>query len=433
MNCSPNRRPTGPLHPLARRAPLLLLLVASCWLSACGPRGPASEVLAESRGTMVGDQLGTDLAAAGDLDGDGRPDLLAGASQFLTEAAQPGYVQVLSGDGRLLDTLRGTSGADGFGAAVVSVGDADGDGVRDIAVGAPFADEGRPDAGSIHMFSGRTGSPLWTVHGPAGGDGLGVALAPLGDVDGDDLPDLAAAALQRAVGPGHDPGLGYVVALSGASGQALFTVPGSAESVDFGRELAPLGDVDGDGLPDLAASAPGSQAVLYISGRNGAVLRRIEDLGAGFGSALATASDRDGDGLPELIVGAPLDSHLKPLAGAVHVLSGADGSTLLVARGDVEGLRLGSAVASLMDLDGDGVSELAAAPAGGGAIRILSGADGHELRRLEPEADQFDFGAALVSLGDSSGTDALRLGVGFPGVGPMANSAGGVQIVALRR
>jgi hypothetical protein len=401
---------------------------------ACGPPGPSADVLAQYAGTTVGDLFGEHLAPAGDLDGDGRSDWLAGGRQFLTQSAQPGYVQALSGAGGApLHTFHGDSGNDSFGAALASLEDVDGDGVREIAVGAPHADTGHPDAGSVHLFSGRTGSPLWTVHGERGGDGLGGALAPLGDIDQDGIPDLAAGALQPAMSPDRDAGPGYVVALSGATGKQLFLSRGDNQTRDFGRQLAPLGDLDGDGLPDLAVSAPASQAVLYVSGRTGSILHRIEDLGAGFGETLAATPDMNGDAWPDLLVGAPLDSHEAPLAGAIHVLNGFDGNTLFVLRGAHRGERLGGSLAALDDLDSDGIPEIAAAQAGGGTLRILSGADGRELMRLEPTPDQHDFGAGLASTGRARGQQPPLLAVGFPGIGPKANSSGGLLVMALQK
>lgn len=434
MSC-PSTRPTGILQ---RRPPALArmcgLLIALSSIVACGPGGPATEIRSVSTGETVGDFLGVSVAAAADLDGDGYADLLAGASQYATQTPEPGFVLALSGkDGSLLYTLRGASSGDGFGTTVSSVGDVDGDGIADIAVGAPSSDAGRPDAGTVALFSGRAGTPLWSAHGARGGDGLGVALATLGDVDGDGIPDVAASALQPAMSPDHDSGPGYIAALSGATGETLFKASGDDATLDLGRQLAPLGDLNGDGLPDLAASAPSSQVVVYLSGRTGSVLHRMEDLGAGFGGALAPAGDVNGDGLPDLLVGAPLDSRGAALAGAVHVLSGADGTPLLIARGTEGGLRLGGAVASVADLDGDGVPDIAAASASGGSLRILSGADGHELRRVDPSPEQFDFGFSLAALGDPAGPLPAVLGVGFPGNGPMRNSTGGVLIVALRR
>ncbi len=412
-----------------RMAPLLLLILHF----ACGSAGAPQELLMEFTGHKNGDLLGMALTSAGDLNGDGVPDLLVSASQMGALQAQPGYVLALSGsDGARLLRLDGASGGDAFGRSVASVADVDGDGVRDIAVGAPGADLRGPEAGAVHLYSGRSGTPLWVSQGDRGGDALGVALCALGDVDGDGTPDLAAAALQPAQGPTNDPGFGYVRALSGADGSPLFTARGSAEASDLGRLLAPLGDINGDGLPDLAASAPPSQAVLFLSGRTGATLLRLDGRGAGFGEALASFPDLNGDGLPELAVGAPLDSNAAPLGGAVHIIHGRDGTNLLIARGLERGLRLGSQVASVADLDGDGRAELAATPGGGGHVRLLSSSDGRELRRLEAHPDQHSYGLGLAALGDLDGDGRPELAVGSPDLGQATATPGGVHVLALR-
>lgn len=88
----------------------------------------------------------------------------------------------------------------------------------------------------------------------------------------------------------------------------------------FGATLAYAGDLDGDGLTDLAVGAPGSDAVALFAGRPdgiaalpSAVLRG--PVGSGFGATLIAAGDLDGDGLPDLVIGSPADSSISLVRG----------------------------------------------------------------------------------------------------------------------
>ncbi|MGH8567417.1 MAG: VCBS repeat-containing protein, partial [Gammaproteobacteria bacterium] len=135
------------------------------------------------------------MAGAGDVNGDGAPDLLVG-TRF-------GRLHVYSGaDGSVLRTLDLPSGSSTAPrSAVAGVGDVNGDGVPDLLVGAGFsAVGGNAGQGRAFVFSGADASLLRTLDlpTPQGFSGLGSAVAGAGDVNGDGVPDLLAGA------PGHD-------------------------------------------------------------------------------------------------------------------------------------------------------------------------------------------------------------------------------------
>jgi hypothetical protein len=98
---------------------------------------------------------------------------------------------------------------------------------------------------------------LLTLQGPPGPGGgeFGKALATLGDVNGDGVPDLAVGAPEQQVA--GLPDLGQVFVFSGANGQRLHTLeaPTPQTSARFGTALARVGDVNGDGVRDLAIGA----------------------------------------------------------------------------------------------------------------------------------------------------------------------------------
>ncbi|MBV9880089.1 MAG: FG-GAP repeat protein, partial [Gemmatirosa sp.] len=247
--------------------------------------------------------LGTSVEAAGDVDRDGVPDVVAGA---------PGarLVLVLSGlDGREIRRLQGDSAEAYFGAAVSGVGDVDGDGAADLLVGAPYASARAAASGRAIVFSGRTGARLRTLDGERPNDGFGSAVA--GTVTGSGGRRLVIGA--SGGGPDHR-GRVYVFDAS----DSLGTTPRFVEDADStgaalgAMFLADAGDVDGDGVPDVyasdfsnAAKGPATGRVYVYSGASGrTVLALTGDAGETLGTSASRAGDVDGDGRADLAVGA---------------------------------------------------------------------------------------------------------------------------------
>src|SRR5262245_31724651 len=212
-------------------------------------------------GDLPGDGFGGAVAAAGDVNADGRPDLVIGTTgQFM--AGEVGYARVFSGaDGSELFTFQEESEFDSFGSAVGSAGDVNGDGHADVAVGAyndghdvlnpgfppfvpPFWTEDA--AGTVTVYSGADGSMLWSVHGDVEWDQFGWSVAPAGDVDGDGHDDVLAGTRSTD----NPPSVGYARVLSGVDGTTLKTLGGPLLQAMFVTVSGP-GDLDGDGVPDL--------------------------------------------------------------------------------------------------------------------------------------------------------------------------------------
>jgi hypothetical protein len=378
----------------------------------------------------IGDSFGS-AVATGDFDGDGRDDLAVGVPwEDVGPADDAGAVNVVYGvsgsglavTGNQLWTQDVTGVldiaelGDHFG-ATLTVGDFDGDGRDDLAIGVSGEDIGPiVDAGAVAVLygtpSGLSASANQFWHQDAGGildaaessDGFGHALAA-GDFDGDAFDDLAVGMAGESVGA--LPGAGAVNVLYGTFGPGL-TATGNqlwhqdvagvldeAEAGDFFGVALAAGDFDGDGFSDLAAGVPnenipgtlvdaGAVNVLYgISGaglsatdnqrwnQDAGTLADTGEEGDDFGRALAVG-DFDGNGRDDLAIGVPNENVGEvPDGGAVNVLYGASGSGLgtllndfwhqdLVDIPDVaeDGDRFGSALTT-GDFDGNGADDLA--------------------------------------------------------------------------
>jgi len=281
----------------------------------------------------------------------------------------------------------------------------------------------------------------WTTLFPfEGGPGaaLGSSFASAGDLSGEGLSEILVGAPGSAAGP---PVAGSVQVRSGATGVLYLEVWGAIGD-EFGASVAALGDVDGDGVPDWIAGAPGAapggladagQAWVY-SGATGLVLWGLDgpEAGGRFGAAVAGAGD--GDGLADFAVAAPdAAPGGLPGAGRVSLYSGATGLALWSLDGlQVDG-RLGHALAYAGDRDGDGradllVGEPGAAPGGlaaAGRVLTLTGLDGTEVQRTDGAEAGAQLGWAVASAGDLNYDGLADALLGAPGASPGGLMAAG--------
>src|SRR5262249_4069322 len=158
----------------------------------------------------------------------------------------------------------GFASNDQLGTSVASAGDMNGDGFADIIVGAPLSDVGGVDAGRAYVFfGGRSPDAVAdiTMTGAAAGDQLGYFVAPAGDVNGDGFADAIAGAPFSDQGATVDIGRAYVF-YGGptADGVADFTMIGAAAGDNFGNAVAPAGDVNADGFSDVIVGADNNDA-----------------------------------------------------------------------------------------------------------------------------------------------------------------------------
>jgi cysteine-rich repeat protein len=316
-----------------------------------------------------------------------------------------------------------------FGVRTASLGDFDGDGVTDFLVGAVLDDDGGTDRGAVYLlrlnddgtvkarqkisdgdgYLNDPGSPGTntppTPPGPlSDGDGFGLGVTSIGDLDGDGVTDIAVGAFEDdgLGGSGADRGAVYILRLNPDGTVKARTIiddavmPGGLGNEDrFGESLAWLGDLDGPGGlgPVLAVGSPrdddggslrGAFYLLWLNsdGTLQGTPLKISDTSGGFGGelengdrfghAVARLGDLDDDGTLEIAVSAIFDEGTGALdTGAVWIVSlnpdGTVASERRIANGESgfgAGLLessdiFGESLTSLGDLDGDGVEDLA--------------------------------------------------------------------------
>jgi len=394
-------------------------------------------------GDEPGERFGVSVAGAGDVNRDGRPDLIVGATDGNGQSTQVGEAHVFSGsNGALLYTFEAQEGGTAFGGSVDGAGDVDGDGYADLIVGAKYDDTFAVFAGAVRLYSGRTGALLRTFYGDGEGDRLGNSVSGAGDVDGDGFDDVIAGAFFDN-NQGFWSGSAHV--WSGKTGKVLYVFNGDSEFDYFGVSVSGAGDVDADGHADLIVGAEGDEGSVpmtgsarVFSGATGAVLHTFFGDAAGddFGFAVSGAGDVDGDGHDDLIVGAWGNDAIAPDAGLARVFSGATGAVLYTFHGDSPNEHFGSSVSAAGDFDGDSIPDLAVGayfdgPSGQthGAVHIFSGASGSLLATVLGDAATDGFGSSVSSAGDVDADGLADLVVGAPYGDASGTNAGSAHVL----
>jgi hypothetical protein len=354
------------------------------------------------------DSFGSAMDNAGDVNKDGVDDLIVGAHTDSTRGTSAGAAYVLSGaNGSTLFTFYGDNSLDWLGRSVAGAGDVNGDGYPDLVVGAYGDDNTGDGAGSARVFSGANGAVLYTFDGQAAGDGFGFAVSGAGDVNGDGRADILVGAFQND-STGNNAGAAYIY--SGANGSLLYTFNGDSAGDNFGWAVSNIGDVNGDDHDDVAVGAPYdddngslSGSMRVFSGSDGSILYTLigDQAGDLLGSSIGKIGDVDGDGHPDIIAGAYLADPNGSAAGMARVFSGANGNSLYTFIGDKSGNYFGVSVSGAGDVNHDGRADVIVGSGNGsGKARVFSGMDGSVLYSFMGDAF---LGAAVCDAGDLNG------------------------------
>ncbi|XUX00226.1 MAG: hypothetical protein TUN42_10115 [Dehalogenimonas sp.] len=277
------------------------------------------------------DNTGFNIMNLGDVDGDGIADFGVGAIHGNgTDVSLCGSVTVYKGgsNGKIIRKLSGEGPMDRFGYSIAA-GDVNGDGKRDIAVSAPFNtnDPGLYQSGAVYVFLGPDFERRISLYASSTNKGLGLAVA-MGEITNDGFTDLLLSASGRT--------LVYFGSSSFAPSIDAPDITITSAATGFGKSLAVIGDVTGDGLGELAIGAPNAVignyrdtgSVYIISGSAKgkleidvspvptALIARLdgEALFNRFGFSIAALGDIDSDGKPDFAVGAPM-ADVSTLAG----------------------------------------------------------------------------------------------------------------------
>ena len=443
---------------------------------------------------------GWSVSSAGDVNGDGLSDILIGApskrgnGQSYVVFGRAGATQSSI---NLSDVAAGRGGfvingsqSERAGFSVAAAGDINGDGLGDLLIGAPLSDPaaGRDAGRSYVVFGQRSGDAVnlanvaagqggFAINGESNGGQSGFSVAAAGDVNGDGLGDLLIGAPYHA----NRTGRSYVVFGKRTTGavnlsnvaknQGGFAINSEGPQQSSGWAVSGAGDVNGDGLADMVVSSPWSNAGGVRAGRSyvvfgkrsaGAVnLSNVAKGQGGFaingsllfsytGQSVAAAGDVNGDGFDDVLIGAPLGSSAAAYnGGQVYAVYGKKSTAAVnlatlnrgegggfVVNGEKRADNAGSSIASIGDINNDGLDDfVVGAPKANsnrldaGKAYIVYGKKTPSPVTLSPSARHyvgnmsFDYlGSSVASIGDFNGDGLTDFAVGAFGGNPRANT-----------
>jgi hypothetical protein len=390
-------------------------------------------------------QLGCAVAGAGDVNGDGFSDFMIGARYYDHQKANEGVALIYYG-GHSMDykwpdvSVTGQQQDAWLGSALAPAGDVNGDGYSDLIIGAYPYDNGQTDegVGLIYHGGGTPGNVTsgTLMVGSVASGRFGSVVADAGDINGDGFDDVLITA------PGTDPAAAGTTRIAYGSEDGV----GSAHTVyttfAFGRTAAGAGDINGDGYADIIIGNPnytntgnGGEVRIYYGAPTGLDAINYVTLtepsnGSLFGAAVSGATDLNGDHYADIVIGAPKYKVDNEVRGAAFVYYGASTGLITTPKilpGKSINASMGAAVAGLGDTNGDGFDDLivgaptTSTPAveAGAAWVYYGSASGvdNSTTFLKTDYGYTHFGASVAAAGDVNGDGFSDAVVGIPGWG----------------
>lgn len=397
-------------------------------------------------GSSASELAGTVVVRIHDHDLDGVDDLAIGAPGFdcgvLTNC---GAVRIASGKtGSLLGFTTGASALERFGSSITAIDDVTGDGIPDLAVGAPGFGGANPN-GAIRIVNGSTFISIGIIQGPSVGARIGERVVRLADQNGDGRSEIATGG--RGASPGMISGAGSAYVFDPTNGQILKQFDGASAFEAFGTDISTLDDVTGDGRPELVIGSPGDDpfgnngagSIAVVDPVGGATLRTFFGLAAndGLGVTCAGLDDLDADGFPDVLGGAPgATVSGMALAGTALALSFVTGAVISRVDGQSPNDMVGRVLARLDDIDGDGVAEFAIGSpswsvpgkASAGRITLYSGQSHSVLYQFVGAAAGSEYGGFIGPLGDLNSDQRPDFAIGWTAIDTPFPDAGVTEI-----
>lgn len=415
----------------------MLLLPLSALATPSERLGPTVVQTLTPDETVASYSFSESLDATGDLNADGIPDAIIG------DYEQTGFAYIFHGeeDGTLTQALilEAEAGETDtlYGYQVVGAGDLNGDGFPDVAVPAAWSADLGTHSGSVYLYYGTATGLDPTEHRVFEEDGgaensFGWGLESAGDINGDGFDDLiSGSTYQHAT----SPGAAFLLygSSSGIQSQLRIEPEDGVLDDDYGRIVSGVDDINGDGFDDLLVCSDSwknedGDAVGAVHIHYGAEDGVVDEErfiasdtadGDSFGFGLSRAGDVDGDGYADILIGVPGANTVAQSAGAFYIYYGS-----ATGRQDREDKRyapdgeyvdfMGVLVFDVGDPDQDGFADVGAlshdddSAAGGGAAYLFYGAasgiswEYHKLTSPQPQSGE-GFPQAAAPLGDLNG------------------------------
>ncbi|MBN1900887.1 FG-GAP repeat protein [Candidatus Sumerlaeota bacterium] len=341
-------------------------------------------------------RLGISVSGAGDVNGDGYDDIIAGADWYANGEQNEGGIFAWYGSAEGLGPQGSLNNADWktesnkesavFGLSVSCAGDINGDGFDDVIAGANRYGNDQAYEGRAYVYRGSQNGlvsiPAWVGEGNQTGSYFGISVGTVKDINKDGFDDIIVGAIGY---DGKGAAFIYQGSATGVSGEAHWQAVNIRATGIFGIDVGTAGDVNGDGTPDVMISD-----TTYENGENmeGAVfvyygpcadwIVEGDQALAQMGDSVSTAGDINGDGFFDVIIGAPGYDNGQTSEGRVFIFYGSDlgldFTPAWIAESNVANAYLGDCVATAGDVNGDGFADILVGASHYGSGLVYEGA-----------------------------------------------------------